>query len=85
LKRRSDTPGYELPQDVMIVPEVAAWLRCHPSTIYRMLYRGQIPHFYVASEIRFRVGDLLNWIAALERLAYVPHPGLGRHRRGKLT
>lgn len=33
---------------VMTVREVAAYLRVHPSTIYRLLKRGQIPGFRMA-------------------------------------
>lgn len=39
--------------EVMTVDEVAAYLRCHPSTIYRMLRRKELPAFKIGSDWRF--------------------------------
>ena len=42
------------PQDtIMTLQEVAQYLRCHPSTIYRALKRGELPGFRIGSDWRF--------------------------------
>lgn len=46
----------------MSTDEVAAWLRCHPSTIYRMLKRKEIPAFHIGSDWRFSRRELEQWI-----------------------
>ena len=40
---------------VLTVQEVSSYLRVHPSTIYRMLKRNQLPAFRVGSDWRFTV------------------------------
>jgi excisionase family DNA binding protein len=54
---RTDKP------EIMIVDEVAAWLRCHPSSIYRLASRGKIPCAKYGREWRFRRDQLEEWIA----------------------
>ena len=41
------------PGKVMTVLEVAHYLRCHPSTVYRALRRGDLPAFRIGSDWRF--------------------------------
>jgi hypothetical protein len=40
--------GLRLVRHVMTLEEVAQLLRCHPSTIYRLVKRGKIPAFALA-------------------------------------
>jgi excisionase family DNA binding protein len=40
---------------VLTVQEVSRYLRVHPSTIYRMLKKNQLPAFRVGSDWRFTV------------------------------
>jgi len=47
---------------MMIVDEVAAWLRCSPATIYRMLYRHKIPALKVGDTWRFDPELLDQWL-----------------------
>lgn len=47
---------------VMTLPEVAAFLRCSESTIYRLLKRRQIPSFRVASNHRFMESTIRRWV-----------------------
>ena len=56
--RAPDYPGLNKP---MTVREVSAYLRVHPSTIYRLLKRHQIPAFHMGSEWRFNVGTIDRW------------------------
>jgi excisionase family DNA binding protein len=54
---------------VMTVREVAAYLRVHPSTIYRLLKQGKIPAFRIDSDWRFHVKTIDEW-----RLRMEAHP-----------
>jgi excisionase family DNA binding protein len=51
---------------VMTVREVAAYLRVHPSTIYRLLKQGKIPGFRVDSDWRFHVKTIDEWRSRME-------------------
>lgn len=46
---------------ILTVPEVAAYLRVHPSTIYRMLKEKKIPAFKIGSEHRFMLSQIDKW------------------------
>jgi len=54
-------PLYSVPVKVMNVREVSAYLRVHPSTIYRMLKQRQIPAFQVGSDWRFNIETIDRW------------------------
>jgi excisionase family DNA binding protein len=56
------TPHYEGPIKVMTVREVSSYLHAHPSTIYRLLKRNQIPAFHVGSDWRFNIESIDHWI-----------------------
>ncbi len=46
---------------VLTLAEVAHYLRVHPSTIYRLVRRKEIPAFKVGSDWRFDVRELEEW------------------------
>ena len=46
---------------VMTVRELAAYLRVHPSTIYRLLKHNQIPAFHMGSDWRFNIETIDSW------------------------
>ena len=48
--------------DVLTVLEVAAILRIHRSTLYRMIERGEIPYFRVGYDYRFDSESIEKWI-----------------------
>jgi excisionase family DNA binding protein len=48
-------------EKVLTVPEVADYLRVHPSTIYRVLKQGGIPAFKVSGEWRFNIESIDQW------------------------
>ena len=48
-------------QPVMTVSELAAYLRVHPSTIYRLLKHKRIPAFKVGSDWRFNRETIDRW------------------------
>ena len=47
--------------EILKVTEAAAWLKVHPSSIYRMLRMGVIPAFKVGSDWRFDSSKLGEW------------------------
>ena len=47
---------------MMIAGEVAAYLRCSPSTVRRMVRRGQIPHYRFGKLVRFRLSEIERWL-----------------------
>lgn len=47
---------------VMTVNELAQHLRVHPSTIYRMLKKHEIPSFRVGSDWRFLKSSIQTWM-----------------------
>lgn len=47
--------------NVMNVKEVAAYLRCHESTIYRLIKGKKIPAFRIGSDWRFNVESIDDW------------------------
>lgn len=51
---------------VMTLEEVANYLRVHPSTIYRLLKKRQLPAFKVGSDWRFNQESIDRWRAAAE-------------------
>ena len=65
---------------MMIAGEVAAYLRCSPSTVRRMVRRGQIPHYRFGKLVRFRLSEIERWLtlqqegaALLQRRATTPN------------
>lgn len=57
---------------VLTVQEVSSYLRVHPSTIYRMLKKNQLPAFRVGSDWRFTVEAIDKWRATVETGVPVP-------------
>jgi excisionase family DNA binding protein len=60
-KSVAETPQYTGGINVMTVREVAAYLHVHPSTIYKLLKRHQIPAFHVGSDWRFHIRVIDQW------------------------
>jgi excisionase family DNA binding protein len=52
--------------NVLTPEEVARYLRVHPSTLYRMLKKGQIPALKVGSDWRFNLESIDYWRTAAE-------------------
>ena len=51
---------------ILTLVEVAEFLRVHPTTVYRLLYKDQIPAFKVGSEWRFNQESVESWVKDLE-------------------
>jgi excisionase family DNA binding protein len=55
------------PEEVLTAKDLARYLRCHVSTLYRMVNRGEIPHFRLGSDIRFRRSVIHKWLDKQDR------------------
>ena len=58
---------------VMTVKELSEYLRVHPSTIYKLLRRGELPAFRIGSDWRFNAEVIDSW--CLERYMKAPDGG----------
>jgi excisionase family DNA binding protein len=47
---------------ILTLEDVAEFLHVHPSTIYRLLKRRQIPAFKVGSDWRFNQDSIERWV-----------------------
>ena len=56
--------------EIMTLDEVADYLHCHYSTIWRLVHAGGLPGFQLGSDWRFRRGDIKKWIARQAAVAY---------------
>lgn len=66
---------------IMTVNELAAFLRVHRSTIYKLVRLGQLPGFRVASEWRFDLETIDLWLA--ERRIKPDQESVGRAELGR--
>ena len=49
---------------IMTAKEVADYLRCHISTVYRLAKTGKLPGFRLGADWRFREDALQTWLDA---------------------
>ena len=57
--------------DIVTVKEVSEYFRVHPSTVYRLLKKKQIPAFKMGSDWRFNQESIEKWVnerEAFERM-----------------
>jgi excisionase family DNA binding protein len=52
---------------VMTLEETADYLRVHPSTVYRLVKRRQLPAFKVGSDWRFNLESIDRWCEEAEK------------------
>ncbi len=50
---------------ILTVRDVSNLLRVHPSTVYRMLKRNQLPAFRIGSDWRFTVEAIDHWLTSI--------------------
>jgi excisionase family DNA binding protein len=53
--------------EIMTATEVAAYLKVHRLTVYRLVRSRGLPYFRVGWEIRFRRADIDEWITKQEK------------------
>ncbi|HLK87138.1 MAG TPA: helix-turn-helix domain-containing protein [Candidatus Binataceae bacterium] len=69
---REAASGFDtVAQRVMTVQDVSNYLRVHPSTVYRLLKRNELPAFRVGSDWRFNVEAIDLWRSRMEAGAQV--------------
>ncbi len=69
---RAAAAGFDtVAQRVMTVQDVSNYLRVHPSTVYRLLKRNELPAFRVGSDWRFNVEAIDLWRSRMEAGAQV--------------
>jgi excisionase family DNA binding protein len=51
-------------EQILTIKEVAAYLKVHERTVYRLASKGEIPAFKVGNTWRFRLPDIEHWISA---------------------
>ena len=56
--------------EVMTVPQLAEYLQCNKSTIYRLIKKGDIPAFKVGADWRFKRDVIEKWLRQQHRRAY---------------
>jgi excisionase family DNA binding protein len=59
---------------VLTLEEVAEFLRVHPSTIYRLLRRHDIPAFKLGADWRFNQESIERWVRERESAAGLEQP-----------
>ncbi len=72
---------YTLPR-VMTVKELSDYLRVHPSTIYKLLRRGELPGFRIGTDWRFNAEVIDKW--CLERNMKLPDDPSTRNLRSSI-
>ena len=53
--------------NVLTLEEVADYLRVHPSTVYRLLKKREIPAFKVGCDWRFNLESIDHWRSKAEQ------------------
>lgn len=48
--------------EILTLKQVAEYLKCHTSTMYRLVKQGGVPHFRLGGDIRFQKSTIDNWI-----------------------
>jgi len=51
-----------VPSQIMTVAEICQLLQVHPSTLYKLVRRHQIPAFKIGSDYRFDRDLIAKWI-----------------------
>jgi excisionase family DNA binding protein len=57
----------DLTNQVLTVRQLAEYLHCHTSTIYRLLRESGLPGFKLGKSYRFVLADIEDWVHGLER------------------
>ena len=54
-----------MPREILTVKDLASYMRCHQSTIYRLAKHGEIPAFRLGGAWRFKISDIDRWAKTL--------------------
>jgi excisionase family DNA binding protein len=86
-KNKGDSPPNASSDATLTVPDLAEYLRVHPTTIYRLLRTGRIPAFRAGNSWRFDRAAITRWeeqhTAAAEIESTPPARRKGRKPKSK--
>jgi excisionase family DNA binding protein len=90
MNQRKGAPSGLSPQEkseVMTLRDVATYLECHYTTVFRLLKAGDLAGFRLGSDWRFLRSDIDKWIAERQVRPYAPGKSgsRGRGKRGAET
>jgi len=54
-------------REILTVRDIANYLHCHQSTIYRLAQRGEIPAFRLGGGWRFKLDEIDRWVKGQHR------------------
>ena len=66
-EERETMPNTEVTREILTVRDIANYLHCHQSTIYRLANRGEIPAFRLGGGWRFKIGEIDRWMQRQHR------------------
>ena len=58
--------GEKSSKDILTVSEVSGYLRIHPTTLYRLLKKGQLPAFKIGNDWRISVKAVDRWLKEMQ-------------------
>lgn len=54
-------------REIFTVKELAEYLKCHPSSLYRLIKHHGVPYFRLGSDYRFDKSTIDTWISDKSR------------------
>jgi excisionase family DNA binding protein len=75
--------GEKYSKDILTVSEVSGYLRIHPTTLYRLLKKGQLPAFKIGNDWRISVKAVDKWLKEMQTRG--SKPGAGEGQSGGLS
>ena len=73
--------------EILTTTELAAFLRCNKSTIYKLANAGELPGFKLGSDWRFPIGEIVQWLSKassgnrLDRPTFVAYSKRGKRQK----
>jgi excisionase family DNA binding protein len=55
-------PGTAGTDEILTLKQFADYLKCHPSSLYRLIRDGDVPYFRLGGDYRFQKSTIDNWI-----------------------
>jgi excisionase family DNA binding protein len=82
VKEKPLTPDSD--HEILTTTELAAFLRCNKSTIYKLANAGELPGFKLGSDWRFPVREITQWLSKSSNANRLERPNLVSYsKRGK--
>jgi excisionase family DNA binding protein len=55
-------PGTAGTDEILTLKQFADYLKCHPSSLYRLIRDGDVPYFRLGGDYRFQKSTIDHWI-----------------------